>query len=524
MSLLRILAPLGTAPLRCEWALIGDGAPRAGEGPLTDLPRGADRVQLLIPAAQVLITRAKLPQGARRRAASVLAFAVEEASAAEPEANHVSWLGTGGDIDLLAVVDRQGLQRWREALEAVGLRVHEVHSELLLLPRAGSEWSLAWDGAEGFVRTGEFEGGATDGGDAATPPLALRMLLDEAERPSALAIYGVAPDVVAWQRELGIPVRAAGAWDWRAAAQEAGVSLAQERRAWRIAPGTLASLRPAAWIAGAALAIHGVALVADWMRLGAEQRAVRAQMEARFRRAFPEAVAVADPALQMRRQLAAQRHRAGLADGGDFAPMIERVAAALKELPAGTLRTLSYESGRISLELAATEPAALARIAAGFSRTGLSVETNGKLVIAASAALLAIAGYLLVLHSAERARGQLRPAVAALRTQAALLEQQAAEYERLRAAPAIPVSATPLRALVQARLDAARLSGTVTRMDALDADHLSITFGAVPFAQWLAFAGALQAQQVRLESARIEALAAAGLVSVNASFARARAQ
>jgi general secretion pathway protein M len=147
-----------------------------------------------------------------------------------------------------------------------------------------------------------------------------------------------------------------------------------------------------------------------------------------------------------------------------------------------------------------------------------------RIVIAALAALLGAAGYLLVLHSAERARAQLRPAVAALHTQAVLLDQQAAEHERLRAAPATPVSAGALRALIQARLDAAHLSGAVTRMDAPDADHLSITFGAVPFAQWLAFVGALQAQQVRLETARIEALAAAGLVSVNATFARARPQ
>lgn len=380
MSLLRILAPLGAAPVRCQWALIGDREPLAGEGPLAGLPRGAERVQLVIPAAQVLLTRAKLPQGARRRPGAVLAFAVEEVTAAEPEANQVSWLGAARESDALAVLDRQGVARWREALEAAGLRAHELHCELLLLPRASGEWSVAWDGAEGFVRTGELEGGATDRGDHSLPPLALRMLLEEAERPSAIAIYGVAPDLSAWQRELGIPLRFAGASDWRSAPPQAGVSLAQERRGWRIAPAALASLRPAAWIAGAALAIHGVALVADWMQLGAEQRAVRTQMEARFRRAFPDAVAVADPVLQMRRQLAAARHRAGLADGGDFMPMIERVAAGLKELPAGALRTVSYESGRISLELAATEGPALARLAARLARSGLTVEITGKLV------------------------------------------------------------------------------------------------------------------------------------------------
>ncbi|HEX9183938.1 MAG TPA: type II secretion system protein GspL, partial [Burkholderiales bacterium] len=155
MSLLRIYAPLGETPLRCEWALLDGPQSARGEGALADLPRAADRVQLVVPAAQALITRARLPQGARRRAGSVLAFAVEEASAAEPEANQVSWLGAAGEADALAVIDKRGLERWRDALEAAGLRAYEVHSEILLLPLAGGEWSLAWDGAEGFVRAGE---------------------------------------------------------------------------------------------------------------------------------------------------------------------------------------------------------------------------------------------------------------------------------------------------------------------------------------------------------------------------------
>lgn len=389
MSLLRIYAPLGDAPLRCEWVLIEGRQAVQGEGTLAELPRGADRVQLVIPAAQVLITRANLPHGARRRAGPVLAFAVEEATAAEPEANQVSWLGAAGDADALAVLDKRGLKRWRDALEAAGLRAYEVHAEILLLPHSSGEWSLAWNGGEGFVRTGKFEGAATDGGDEASPPLSLRMLLEEAQArgaaPHAIAVYvtapGAAPDLAAWQRDLGIPLHLLGAWDWRSAPEQAGISLAQERRRWRMSPAGLARLRPAAWIAGAALAIHGVGLIADWMLLGIEQRGVRAQMEARFRSVFPDAVAVVDPALQMRRQLAAARHRAGVPDGGDFAPMIEKVATGLKELPAGGLRTVSYESGRMTLELAATEEAALRRLVARLVRTGLIVEVTGTKLI-----------------------------------------------------------------------------------------------------------------------------------------------
>jgi general secretion pathway protein L len=390
MSLLRIYAPLGGVPASCEWALIGErksGATHSvpGAGPLAELPRGADRVQLVIPAAQVLITRAQLPPAARRRAGSVLAFAVEEATAAEPDANQVSWLGTTEDADALAVIDKQGLKHWRDALEAVGLRAYEVHAETLLLPRSSGEWSLAWNGGEGFVRTGDFEGAATDSGDHTTPPLSLRMMLDKTQRPEAIAVHvtgpEAAPDLKLWEAALGVPLRLAGAWDWRTAPEQAGISLAQERRRWRIAPGALASLRPAAWIAGAALAIHGAALIADWMLLGAEQRAVRGQMEARFRSVFPEAVAVADPALQMRRQLAAARQRAGVPDGGDFAPMIEKVAIGLKELPAGGLRTVSYESGRMTLELAAVEAAALRRTVARLTQAGLIVDVTGTKLI-----------------------------------------------------------------------------------------------------------------------------------------------
>jgi len=381
MSVLRIYAPLGEAPQRCQWALIGARGSTQGESALAGLPRGAARVQLVVPAAQVLLTRASLPPGARRRDGALLAFAVEDATAAEPDTNQVSWLGAVGDSNAFAVLDRHGLALWREALEAAGVHEFEVHAETLLLPREEGEWSLAWNGAEGFVRSGALEGAATDGGDAAMPPLSLRMLLEQA-RPEAIALYmvapGPAPDLPAWQKALGIPLRSAGAWDWRTApAQQAGTGLAQERRRWRMSPAALAKLRPAAWIAAAALALHAAFLLADWALLAAEQRALRGQMEARFRGAFPEAVAVADPALQMRRQLALARHRAGIADGGDFAPMMEKVALALKGLPAGALRSLAYEGGRMSLELAPLEAAALEGAMARLARAGLAVERAG---------------------------------------------------------------------------------------------------------------------------------------------------
>jgi general secretion pathway protein L len=387
MSLLRIHCSLRDTPQRCEWALLGAGRePVIGEGSLAQLPQRADRVQLVLPAADVLITRARLPQGARRRTGMVLTYAVEDEILGDPDANQVSWLGSAADADVLAVADRQGLKSWQDALDAVGIRGYEVHCEILMLPRLEGEWSLAWDGHEGFVRISEFEGTATDRGDPASPPLSLRLMLEEAktrgEAPAAIAVYPTAaeapPEIEAWQRALGVALRLAEPWDWRNAPPEAGISLGQERTRWRLPPDTLARLRPAAWIVGAALAVHAVALVADWTRLASEQRSLRTRMEARFRSAFPDAVAVADPALQMRRKLAEARHVAGQPDNGDFLPMMTNVASALSQLPPGGLHVASYESGRMTLELAGVDEAGVRRIVERLLQSGLQVDKGAQ--------------------------------------------------------------------------------------------------------------------------------------------------
>src|SRR5258705_7012190 len=157
VTLLRIQCSLKAGPPHCRWALSEVGGKSLhGEGTLADVPRRAVRVQLVVPAIEVLLARVNLPQGAKRRASAVLAFAVEEQTLGEPEAQHASWLGTAGAADVVAVVDKKGLDRWREALTAAGIDGYEVQCETLLLPRAAGEWSLAWDGREGFIRTGEF--------------------------------------------------------------------------------------------------------------------------------------------------------------------------------------------------------------------------------------------------------------------------------------------------------------------------------------------------------------------------------
>jgi len=383
MSRLRIFCPLSAVPTSCQWVLLDDHAGvHPGAGTLEELPKAAGHVELVLAASQVLITRARLPHASRRISAALLAYAAEERLASDPDANQVSRLGRIDGDDVLAVVDQQRLQSWRDALGAVGIHVDAVYCETLMLPVQNGEWSLAWNGREGYLRTGEFEGGATDCGDRQTPPLALQLLLENARTrdavPTSIALHvatpAAQPDLGAWQQGLGVSIRLASPPDWRVAPMAAGIRIDREREHWRPSAATLTRWRHIGWILLAALVLHSTALLADRLRLASEQHQLRQQMEARFRSLFPGAVAVADPALQTRRQLAQARRAANQPDAGDFPAMLGKVVAALADAPAAELRALSYEDGRMTLEFAAPGDALARRIEARLVQSGLDVE------------------------------------------------------------------------------------------------------------------------------------------------------
>lgn len=147
-----------------------------------------------------------------------------------------------------------------------------------------------------------------------------------------------------------------------------------------------------------------------------------------------------------------------------------------------------------------------------------------RVVIAVLAAVVGAALYLSLVQLAYRARAQLGSSVSVLRAQALRLDSDANELARARAVPAAPASPTDLRTQVQAQAGAAGLARALLRIDARDADQVQVVFGSVAFADWLAWVATLQAQHIRLDTCRIEALTTPGLVSITATFARAKPQ
>jgi type II secretory pathway component PulM len=147
-----------------------------------------------------------------------------------------------------------------------------------------------------------------------------------------------------------------------------------------------------------------------------------------------------------------------------------------------------------------------------------------RVLIAVFAAVVGAVFYLWLIQAAGHARVRLGASVSALRAEAARLERDAAELARVRALRPPPAAQSDLRAHLQAQISTAGLAGGLLRIDAADANHAQVAFGSVPFADWLEWVAALQAQHIRLEVARIEALQTPGLVGVTATFARPQAR
>lgn len=193
--------------------------------------------------------------------------------------------------------------------------------------------------------------------------------------PQAIAGHGPAQEPVAAGGPRRLPVHVEGA-DWHEAVKvaTARVGVMAELHALPVpvpAPVDLLAARqgnaarrwladidwrewrvPAALAAGAAVvALLGLNL--QWGMLAGERDALRAAIEARYRQAFPEVQVIVDPVLQMERQVADMRARAGQSAPEDFVPLLTRFAQALGSGANDALAGVEYRDGRLRVRFQA---------------------------------------------------------------------------------------------------------------------------------------------------------------------------
>jgi general secretion pathway protein L len=350
---------LDEPPVR--WALRAGSRVEDGVGRLRTVPP-ADEVTVVVPCSRLTFVRALLPRGPASKLAKLAPFAIEDAIAPSPDDVRTAVLDDLGDGErLIVVLDRHWFERALEALGADGATPDRVIIESALAVERGA-WTVVWNGQGGFAALGSPEAIALDASIDGRPPLALKLAADERrgradapERVRVLLAAGAAlPDLARWSASLHLPVVDGGRWqpelvDARRIAT-ADLLAGAGASGWRTGE-WLPRMKPVAIAAAVVFGVHAALTTGDWMRLRWEAGSLTSAMDAQFRKAFPDAKSVVDPALQMSRNVAGLRRAAGEPDPSDVLPLLARVAPALGA--AGLKpQSVKYERGQVELELA----------------------------------------------------------------------------------------------------------------------------------------------------------------------------
>lgn len=361
MSILHIFVPETGFGETCDWALRAGGTLQTGSGAWRQLPQ-AKQIVLILAASRVLFTQVQLPAVGQQKMRELLAYAVEDKLLTEPDkAYTVAATRKPNGETPVAIIDKAWLRQQLATLRQHGIQADKMFAETLLPPLDNTAWSLVWNGQGGFVRSGLHAGFVVDGGDAQTPPMALRLALDEARAshttPARLVIYHTPGAPVPIWPDMDAELR--GNWSWQSAdtTNSAAFNLLQgefappsKARAWT------QQWRPALAVLGVIVAVHFLATLGDWLQLKREHNRLQSAMVTTFKQAFPEAVAIVDPALQMRRNLADLQRARGLPDSTDFLPLLAQAAPVLRQ---GHIQSLQYTQDQLAFDLLLSDTAQL---------------------------------------------------------------------------------------------------------------------------------------------------------------------
>jgi len=365
---LRIFLPAAERPApstQFAWMLF-DGRRnllREGTSALAEIPRG-DETEAVLPAARVLFARLKLPKVSQATIRELLPYAVEDRLLADPSHIHAvaGAKGAGGET-IVAVIDREWLQAMLDAMVRAGLRPARAWPESELLMGGRGDWNLVWGPTRGMLVDDDGVATTFDHDAPGAFPLALRLALDEAaargERPDGVRVHtegGMAlPALDRWSTESGIAFAPGSRWEDLARADfpSKAVNLLQGEFSPRRAART--RLPRAAITLFIVVAVLQMSLVAiDAGRLRHERTTLEKKREAIFRDAFPEARAVVDAELQMKRNLAELRRSHGIAVEDEFLGKLSR--AALE--PGGLAKSIEYADGKLTVQRAGGAPVA----------------------------------------------------------------------------------------------------------------------------------------------------------------------
>ncbi|MCB1914186.1 MAG: hypothetical protein KDG52_00490 [Rhodocyclaceae bacterium] len=369
------------------WVLIGEDGRLQSEG--ESEPRHwppADDCAMVLTANQCAWHETRLPRGARREEARLLAYALEERLLRDPDSQHLVVVHReaeeGGVRVGVLVVARERLRSLGAQFAAIGRPLAAAHAELQSAPGGGDDtWRLTLTDHGIVLRPGAAPALAFD------PPLGHALPLLHQALAAARARNAAPPEIVvhaapgvdppspeaAIALAVALPTAKPYLW-WEGAAGTAnllqGEFAPRHRRS-----GWTGRLRGPLRLAAASLAILLLASLGEvaWQRQRLHE--LEARMQRLFETTLPNTPAIA-PAAQLQRRLDELRTRHGRLREDDLLALLAAYAKARGVATRDSVGALDYRDGRLRLALPSLAAPERDRLTARLAAIGYQVEAG----------------------------------------------------------------------------------------------------------------------------------------------------
>ena len=323
-------------------------------GSLADAAAQAEglRVLVLMPATDCLLTSVNVPGRNRKKLLQAAPYALEEQLSDDVENLHFA-IGAGLDDGSwqVAVINKQRMGTLMAALAEAGLDVQQVIPEQLAVPHAEAGDSVLIDHDMAIVRSGMYSGYAVDSDNLG---IVLAAGKQDDEDSAVLQLYveqDASPDPADYPAETRIEHYARNPLSILARGLDLkAINLLQGEfgqsgewnRVWRPWRATAALLLAGVLVSNAVMAV-------DYYRLGKESERLKMQIEATFRKAFPETKRLVNPRAQMQQKLDKLQNSQG--KGNRFLDLIGQAGVVIKDIKGVEITGANYRGGRLDLDL-----------------------------------------------------------------------------------------------------------------------------------------------------------------------------
>ncbi|MGA9032945.1 MAG: type II secretion system protein GspL [Sulfuricaulis sp.] len=371
-----------------HWRLRG-GAGVAPHGQVTELNQipgvgSMTRVHAWTPPSETLLTRVTLPTRSRAKIQQALPYALEDQLIGEPDQLHFAYRVLDDASLAVAITARTRLQAWISHLSDAGLRPVSLCPAELALPLIDGSWSAAFHKDEIWVRTG-IASGFVCASSVRTPPSMLETAVREAREkqvaPQGLTVMQPPSgfDSNAWATQLDLAVQTQKQDFW--------TNHQESTPALNLLQGTYApssqiqamtpALRPAAIMLAVWLVGNLGFNLWEWWQLKKTHENLRQEMTSLFKRSFPDAQVVVDPALQMQRLIGDMQDKGGKSSGTDLLPLLGNIAPVIQASPQLKLRGMQYGESRLTLDVTLPDFQTMETVKNAFTARGMQVEVIG---------------------------------------------------------------------------------------------------------------------------------------------------